>query len=178
MLADNRSPMPKVYVRLARDARDTSTFKYTIVRDLSCIFPYIYMYILPYTRYIYTGISGVCLFFPSSRNFPRWRYKTVAITFLNVFIPGFASRFRIASSLRRILSNLSALPDHRPTIECGTFVLLNLVKRIRAHPFRSPSEKRLVMFFNVSTGNTTPNIDVSQGRGDLTGSGSPFPTRI
>lgn len=59
LLADNRSPMPKVYVRLARDARDTSTFKYTIVHDLSCIFPYIYVYI---TRGIFIPVYPVSAF--------------------------------------------------------------------------------------------------------------------
>ena len=156
--------MPKVYVRLARDARDTSTFKHTIVRDLSCI-SFLYIHITIHAVYLQRYIRCP----PFLAEFDEFSSMTIYVA-SNVLKRIHPWLFRIESPLRGILSNLSAFPDHRPTIEYETFIL---VKRIRAHPSRSPSEKRLVMFFNVSTGNTTPNIDVSQGRGDLTGSRSP-----
>lgn len=151
--------MPKVYVRLARDARDTSTFKHTIVRDLSCI-SFLYIHITIHAVYLHRYIRCP----PFLAKFDEFSSMTVYVA-SNVLKRIHPWLFRIESPLRGILSNLSAFPDHRPTIEYETFVF---VKRIRAHPSCSPSEKRLVMFFNVSTGNTTPNIDVSQGRGDLT----------
>lgn len=47
------------------------------------------------------------------------------------------ARFRVASPLHGILSNLFPTDD-RPTIERETFVLRDLVKRIHAHPLPVP----------------------------------------
>lgn len=132
LLADNRSPMPKVYVRLARDARDISTFKYTIV--YATFHAFFLIHVLPYTRYIYT-VYIRCLPFPTK--FKEFSSMTVYNRHDNVlkrihpwlFLDA-SPRFRIASPLRGILSNLSALPDHRwmRSVRSAN----DLVKRIRS----------------------------------------------